>query len=288
MPHKLTRIILLLCTLTLAAPTLAKTTLFEVSKGDSRILIGGTIHLLHPDEYPLPEAFDRAYEEADALYLEADMALLEDPAFGMQLAQTMLYPQGTVLYEELSTETWERLERYSQKNQFPLHQFVGYDPAFVSMVMTVMEAQHRGITDGVDQHFYKRAQADEVPTGALESGEQILSYMKAMTGLDGDAVMEATLRDLERFEQLMDVTVEAWKKGDMERLHRDLGQPMLEEAPELYQTLLVERNIMWLDVIEPMFENDRTELVLVGSLHLTGEGNLLELLEDRGYQVTRY
>lgn len=288
MTHNLTRTVLLLFTLALAAPTLAQTTLFEISKGDHRILVGGTIHLLHPDEYPLPEAFDRAYEEADALYLEADMALLEDPAFGMQLAQAMLYPQGTVLYEELSTETWERLERYAQDNQFPLHQFVGYDPAFVSMVMTVMEAQHRGITDGVDEHFYRRAQADELPTGALETGEQILSYMKALTGLDGDDVMDATLRDLERFEELMDGTVEAWKEGDMERLYRDLGQPMLEEAPELYQTLLVERNILWLDVIEPMFENDRTELVLVGSLHLTGQSNLLELLEDRGYQVTRY
>jgi len=288
MTRKITRIFLLLCTLTLAAPTLAKTTLFEVSKGDSRILVGGTIHLLHPDEYPLPEAFDRAYEEADALYLEADMALLEDPGFGMQLAQAMLYPQGTALYDELSPEIWERLQHYAQENQFPLHQFVSYDPAFVTMVMTVMEAQHRGITQGVDDHFYQRAKADGMPTGALETGEQILSYMKAMTGLDGDAVMEATLRDLERFDELMDSMVAAWKEGDLERLHREMGQPMLEEAPELYDILLVERNGLWLEVIEPLFENDRTELVLVGSLHLTGESNLLELLEERGYQVTRY
>lgn len=284
----LTRTLLLFWTLLLAIPALAQTTLFEVSKGDSRILVGGTIHLLHPDEYPLPEEFDKAYAEADALYLEADLAVMKDPAFAMQLAQVMLYPQGTVLYEELSPDTWERLERYAEQNQFPLHQFVGYDPAFVGMIMTVMEAQHRGITDGVDEHFQQRAQADQMPIGALETSEQILGYMKAMTGLDGDAVIEATLKDLERFDELMDGTVKAWKEGDLERLHRDLGQPMLDEAPELYQTLLVERNIMWLEVIEPMFENDRTELVLVGSLHLTGDSNLLELLEERGYQVTRY
>lgn len=274
--------------LLLATPALADTTLFEVTKGDQRLLVGGTIHLLHPDEYPLPEAFDRAYDEADALYLEADLEALNNPAFGQRLAQTMLYPQGTFLYDELSPEVWEQLKQYSEDNFFPLNQFAGFDPAFVSIVMTVMAAQQKGITSGVDEHFFQRAKTDGKPMGALESEEQIFEYMGAMTGLDGDAIIEATLHDLERFDELMDSTVEAWKTGNLERIDRDLGAPMREEAPELYQTLLVERNQLWMETIEPLLDNGQTELILVGSLHLVGEQNLLNLLEAQGYEVEHY
>lgn len=279
-----------LCTVALGLSVFAHadTTLFEVSDGDSKVLIGGTIHLLHPSHFPLPEAFDHAYESADALYLETDLEALQDPAFGQQLAQAMLYPTGKTLSSELSPEIWEEVAEYSEQNQFPIQQFVGFDPAFVSIVMTVMKAQSLGITEGVDSHYYQKAKADGKPTGELESKEDVMGYMKGMTGLDGDAIMEATLRDVERFEELMDTAVTAWKQGDMAALDRDLGQPMREEAPELYQSLLVDRNAKWLKKVEQLFEEEGTELVLVGSLHLAGKQNLLEMLEEAGYDITPY
>lgn len=240
--HSLLTRLALLSALIVAAPVFAKTTLFEVSDGDSRVLVGGTIHLLHPDEYPLPGEFDAAYEAAAALYLEADLAAVESPAFGQQLAQIMLYPPGKTLNSELSPEVWKAVKDYSEANQFPIQQFVGFDPAFVSIIMTVMKAQSEGITDGVDKHYYQKARKDSKHIGHLESTEDVLRYMKAITGVDGDAIMEATLVDLKRFEQLMDSTVSAWKQGDLNALDRDLGQPMRDQAPELYQTLLVDRN----------------------------------------------
>ncbi len=284
----MTRLLLVVTTVLFAAPALAKTTLFEVSDGESRILLGGTIHLLHPSEYPLPEAFDAAYEEADSLYLEADLAAIEAPAFGQQLMQAMAYPAGKNLQSELSPETWERVKTYSEKNQFPIQQFLGFDPAFVSMIMTVTKAQSEGITDGVDEHYYQKAKAEGKTTGHLESPEDILAYMKAVTGIEADAVMEATLVDLERFDELMETMVDAWKRGDMQALDRDLGQPMREEAPEVYQTLLVDRNAKWLPRVIRLFEQEGTELVLVGSLHLAGKDSLLDMLEREGYRIRPY
>lgn len=266
----------------------ADTTLFEVSDGKSTVLIGGTIHLLHPSDFPLPEAFDQAYETADALYLETDLEAMQDPAFGQRMAQTMLYPAGKTLSSELSPDTWKEVAAYSEQNQFPIQQFVGFHPAFVSIIMTVMKAQSLGITDGVDAHYYQKAKDDGKAIGELESKEDVLGYMEAMKGLDGDAVMEATLRDIKRFEELMSTMVEAWKQGDLDALDRDLGQPMREEAPELYQTLLVDRNAQWLEEVEDLFEQEGTELVLVGSLHLAGKQNLLEMLKEAGYDVARY
>lgn len=266
----------------------AETTLFEVSKGDQRILLGGTIHLLHPDDFPLPEAFDAAYREADSLYLETDLAAIQTPKFGQQMMQAMMYPPGKTLNTELSPEVWQALEHYSQKHQFPVQQFMGFDPAFVGMVMTLMLAQQSGIQDGVDAHFFSKAQRDGLPLGELETAEQVLAYMKALTGHDGDAIIEATLHDLERFDELMDDMVDAWRAGDLDKLDREMGQPMREQAPEMYQTLLIERNNDWLPVLKSLFEREGTELVLVGSLHLAGQDGLLSELEQQGYTVEPY
>lgn len=287
-PTEMTRLLLVVITILFASPALANTTLFEVSDGESRVLLGGTIHLLHPSEYPLPEAFDAAYEEADSLYLEADLAAVEAPAFGQQLAQAMSYPAGKNLQSELSPETWERVKAYSEVNQFPIQQFLGFDPAFVSIIMTVMKAQSEGITDGVDEHYFQKAQEEGKTTGHLESTEDILAYMKAVTGIEADAVMEATLVDLERFDELMETMVGAWKRGDLKAMDRDLGQPMREEAPEVYQTLLVDRNAKWLPKVTKLFEQEGTELVLVGSLHLAGKDSLLDMLERNGYKIQPY
>ena len=267
---------------------LAGTTLYEVTKGNHRVLLGGTIHLLHPDEFPLPDAFDAAYAEADALYLEADLVAVQKPEFAQRLMQAMLYPPGKSLNTELSPAVWERLKAYSETNGFPVQNFLGFDPAFVSMVMTVMAAQQKGISDGVDAYYLNRAHRDGLPTGYLEDSDAVLSYMEALSGQNGDDIIEATLADLKRFDELMTSTVEAWRRGDLDTLDQELGAPMRREAPEMYDILMVKRNAEWLPEIERLFNDEAVELVLVGSLHLAGGHSLLTALKKRGYQVRPY
>lgn len=282
------RTLVLLLSSVLALSVSADTSLFTVSKGDQRILLGGTIHLLHPDDYPLPAEFDAAYDEADALYLETDLAVLQTPAFGQQMMQVMMYPPGKTLQTELSDEVWQDLQAYAQEHRFPVRQFVGFDPAFVSMMMTVMLAQQKGIQEGVDAHFFQKAQRDGLPTGELESTEDVLEYMGVLTGLDGNAIIQATLTELERFDELMADMVDAWRAGELEKLEREMAQPMRDQAPQMYETLMVKRNQDWLPVLESLFDREGTELVLVGSLHLAGTDSLLAALEKRGYDVTPY
>ena len=220
--------------------------------------------------------------------LEADMASIQSPEFSQKMMQMMLYPPGKSLNSELSPEVWQSLASYSEQTQFPIQQFLGFDPAFVSLVMTVMTAQKKGINQGVDAHYFNQAKVDRKPTGELESTDDVLGYMETLTGHDGDKIIKATLRDLRRFDEMMETTVAAWKKGDLDTLYRDLGKPMKAEAPEMYQTLMVQRNRDWMPVIQSLFDDEYVELVLVGSLHLAGEQSLLKLLTQKGYTVEPY
>mgnify|MGYP001415718654 CR=1 FL=1 len=79
---------------------------------------------------------------------------------------------------------------------------------------------------------------------------------------------------------------------DIEVLKK-MGRPIVEvkemknEAPELYNSLLRQRNLNWIPQIDQMLRDNGTEFVLVGAAHLVGDEGLLKLLEAKGYQVTQ-
>jgi hypothetical protein len=62
---------------------------------------------------------------------------------------------------------------------------------------------------------------------------------------------------------------------------------MQQDFPEVYQTLLVERNEAWMPQLEAMFASKEVEFVLVGALHLAGKDGVLAKLGARGYRITQ-
>ena len=83
-------------------------------------------------------------------------------------------------------------------------------------------------------------------------------------------------------EQLLD----SWKRGDEQSLREELAATF-EPFPDLYRTLIVERNDRWLPQIDTLLRKPGDHLVIVGALHLIGEHSLISLLEQRGYRVRR-
>ena len=85
----------------------------------------------------------------------------------------------------------------------------------------------------------------------------------------------------------MERMLTAWREGDVDGLYAEFVAPMLEQAPDLYDSLLVRRNNNWVPQIESMFTEDGTEFVLVGAAHLAGEHGVVQQLEARGYTVVQ-
>ena len=50
---------------------------------------------------------------------------------------------------------------------------------------------------------------------------------------------------------------------------------------------MTDRNQRWLPQIEALLKEDQNCMVVVGALHLVGQGGLLELLRKQGYKVTQ-
>lgn len=278
----------LLCLALLPMVAQAETSLWQVRDGDRMMYIGGTVHVLGADDYPLPEAYDHAYQKADVLIFETDMQAINGSNFQLQMMQRLTYSDGRTLKDELGATAYGALETYSQKRGLPMAMLDQFRPAMVSLVIVMTELQRLGLDGtGVDAHFYQRAQADGKPTRQLETAQAQLEYIVGMGQGQEDELILNSLRDAEQVAEMMATLKAAWRNGDRAQLMKVGLEPMRRDYPQLFEDLLVKRNKAWLLKLEPMLKNADTELVLVGAMHLVGREGVLEQLRARGYTITQ-
>lgn len=259
---------------------------WKVSKGDKHLFIGGTIHMLSQDDYPLPQVFDKAYQQASVIVLETDAKAMQEPAFQQRMMMAMMYRDGRNLQQVLKPKTFAALSQHMQSRGLPLDQMLLLKPGMVSMTLSVIELQRLGQTaTGVDSYFSNRATQDGKQLGQLETVEQQLSFLADMGRGREDDMILYTLRDLKDLPNILIDMKSAWRQGDMASLEKTSLTEMREAFPEIYTSLLLDRNNDWMPKIESYFRSTPVEFILVGSLHLAGDEGVLEQLKARGYRV---
>lgn len=282
------RALAILIPLLAAAAASADSSVWVAERGGERVFLAGSVHVLRPADYPLPEEFAEAYRQADAVVLETDIERMESPELGRAMLERMRLPEDETLRGLLSAEAYAALQAFTAERGIALERLDHLKPAMVVLTLIGLELERLGVAaEGVDHHFNRRAREDGKPLGALERVEAQLDYLAAMGEGRESAFVLYSLRDLEQTDTLLGELIDAWRDGDLAALRRLYVTEMRVDFPDLYRNLLVRRNREWLPRIEAMFEEPGTELVLVGAAHLVGPEGLLELLERRGYEVSR-
>ncbi len=263
----------------------AQTSLWKITKDGRVLYLGGTVHVLSQDDYPLPEEFEQAFAVSDKIIFETDIAQARSPAFAQKMMQQMLYPPGQSLRNALDKQTYQRLAEYFS-GKIPMTQIDGLKPAMVVLMLSAMEFQRMGmVMVGVDEHFWNLAQEENKQTGTLERIDEQLAFIVNMGKGNENELIQNTLDDIKRTETMIAAIKSAWRSGDEEAMKQIILQEMIDDYPQLYQSLLVSRNNNWFPAIEAFLDNDDIELLLVGALHLIGDDGLLQLLRNQGYEV---
>lgn len=281
---KVTLFTILLC---LADNSLAQTSLWQVEKDGKQLYLGGTVHLLMKQDFPLPQAFEQAFNAADIVVLEANTQLMQQPVVAKKVQSAMHYQDGRQLTSVLTTDIAQQLEDYLQHNALPVNAFNTMTAGAVSMTITVMEMHKLGITEsGVDVIYHRRAQQQNKPLLFLETLEQQIGFIASMGDGIEDELIASTLSDIHELPSYMRQMVKDWREGNVVSLEHTVLQDM-REYPSVYQSLLLQRNQAWLPQIENMLQTDKVETVFVGVLHLIGDDGLIAQLRQRGYTVTQ-
>jgi hypothetical protein len=277
-------ILLLCCTV-----AQADSAIWRVSKGADQLLIGGTVHLLPPAQYPLPAEFDTAFQHSDVLVLETDLAPMQDPARAAVLQQQLLYPAGTRLSSKLSDKTRGQLLDILQRHQLTLPQIEQFKPGMLVTQLTLLELQqHQFTSPGVDQHYLTLAQQQQKTLKYLEPIEFQLNLLAALGEGREDLFLQHALADVSDTATMMAKALSAWRSGDLNAVEQLVLAPVKAADAQTYQQMFVARNQAWLPQIQALFGNKEQELVLVGLGHLAGTEGVLALLQQAGYQVEPY
>jgi uncharacterized protein len=267
----------------------AETSLWRVSKGKNQLYIGGTVHLLSKSDYPLPDEFEQAFREIDLLVLEADLDALSKPKAQAQLAQSLMYTDGTSLKSKIKNKTYNALTRYCKAAGLSMAVMQKMKPSMVVLTLTMAELKRLGLADaGVDQFFLEKAKKSDKKITGLESAETQINALKNMANGRENELILSTIKELKQTPEFMDDMKKAWRTGNLIDLEKIGIKTMRAEFPELNKNLLTSRNNAWLPKIKAMLATPEKELILVGALHLAGEQGVFAQLTKQGYVVELY
>ena len=263
--------------------------LLEAHKDKKTVYLLGSIHLADQSFYPLRKTIEKAYQESDALVVEADVIAMEsDPVLQQKVMLESLYPPGQQLKDHIPPEVYARLQQWLHDRQIPEANFNRMRPAIAMITLSLIEMQARGLDPkaGIDRHFLNQAHKEGKTILELES---VLQQIQMLNSLEKpELYLQQTLDQVSEMDSFVPRITSAWKSGDQEAIHELVIQEGLDEHPEfapLFELLFYQRNREMAEKIQALSRQHDTLFVVVGAGHLVGAQSITELMEKSGYSI---
>ena len=273
------------CASTSAAKAETGSSVWKISKNGQTLFLGGSVHILREQDFPLPPEFDRAFEESAALILEADISQAENEETAAVIAALMLLPEGQTLESLLSADVYGQLADKCAEFGIAIEALARFKPALVINLLTVLEIQQFGfVQQGVDMYYLAKAQEAGKELGFFETLEEQILMLAGMGDGYEDDFVRYSLGEFGESESEITALVSDWRQGVPAAAEASLTS-MKDQWPVIYQELVLRRNAAWLPRIEAYLASEPVELVIVGLMHLHGDDGLLRQLMNSGCTV---
>ena len=264
--------------------------MYVTGDDDTTVYLIGTVHILRPDVAWKTEAFERAFAEADALYVEADTS--DDTMAALQpvVMELGMNPPGTTLSSYLAEEDRAKLAAVLTGLGLPMENVEPMRPWLAATMIGAVGIQSLGgdPAAGVEAIIEADAEAAGLPVRTLETAREQLEMIASPPDQAWADALAADLDEYEDFEGYFAHLVGAWYDGRMDEVGA-LMNDGLSADPSLAEALLYQRNADWADQLGELIETEPgVFLVAVGAGHLAGERSVQDYLEEAGYSVRSY
>jgi uncharacterized protein YbaP (TraB family) len=260
---------------------LAHPLLWAIEKDGHTTYALGTMHMGVDPETRLPDLVWQKLDAAPTFAMETDLS-------DNSLADLMTKrPDGGTLHHDLGDAYWKKLEAAlspgvaAQMDRMP-----------PTIPVTMLSTRGLPATAPMDGVLLGRAQREHKQIVYLEPA---IKQVKLLVKWMDVRALEEILDDLDVTEQMQKDMLDAYVSGDdvkmlalgdQERvLWKKSGRSDTEYDQQM-KDMLYDRNASWIDEIEKLHA-DGGGFIAVGALHLIGKGSVLDLLQHRGYKVTR-
>jgi uncharacterized protein YbaP (TraB family) len=250
------------------------------------VYLAGSVHLLKASSAKLPVAFDKAYADSTALVMEVDLDDLDPLEAQGWMVEHGMYAGDGSLTQAIGKTKFEKVEKESNRLGIPVEAVDRFEPWMAAMTLVQLQLVTLGFdpAQGVEMQLQRRAAADKKNITGLETLPEQLGLLDSLSSSDQIRFLDVTLEEMHEMESSTDDLIAAWRAGNSTKLAGLLSEEY-SIAPNLYNTLVSDRNRKWMPQIEKLLKEDKNYLVVVGALHLVGKGGLLELAKARGYDA---
>ena len=246
--------------------------------GGGTIYLGGSVHALRSGDYPLPAAYNRAFDASSRVVFE------NDPKAGSREAKELvragMYPKGDTLKNHVDPRTYAYIRRFFALVNVPETEFPKCRPWLLNVLLSSPSYEHWQL--GIERYLQRRAATKSKAVSGLESPKEHNSFFVDLNDRESEALLLILFINAAR-EGTSASMISAWRRGDVEMLNRILRESF-QDFPSLARRLIDMRNQNWLPKIDGYLRSGQTYFVVVGAGHMGGPNGLLALLKARGCQ----
>lgn len=264
----------------------AKSSVWLAEQGDKKVILAGSVHLLHPSQLPIPDEYLKAFAASERIVFEIDLAEMNSMTAAAKMMQNFQL-QGTTLDKTLKPAVWQKLKGLMQQHNVPTT-LVMFDAAFMSFSLPVLIWQQQGYGDGIDKILYDKAKQEGKTIVGLETFDQQLAALASLKEVDPNVLIEETIKSLTDPKLTISALIKQVYQGDTEAIDQQMDALRTKEMEKFYQVLLVNRNKAWISQIDGYASDKIPTMVVVGAMHLVGDESVLNMLADKGYKISFY
>lgn len=271
------------------------------NKNGNYIYMFGTIHAADGDASVMPDYFESAYNDSQAIAVEADVSdMINDPTLTAGLMKYIMYTDGTTIRDHISAEIYDGVSTVL-KNNSSMYIEQAYDvmtPMAWSSALesAVVEKCGLDVKNGIDLVTTNRAKNDAKEVLEVESVESQMEMFERLSDNVGELMLMSytSQEDFDKQVEQMKKLYGDWKAGSAiaeEEINPEILEDVDEEtkkALEYYNDeMLLKRNPKMADKAEQYLSEGKKVLFMVGAAHFYGDNGLINLMQTRGYTVTR-
>jgi len=160
-------------------------------------------------------------------------------------------------------------------------------PWLAALALTESQMLHAGYdpSAGVEHILLDQWKVSDKEIRGFETLDQQLHFFADMPPRLQEEVLENALSDFDEGSAKLNAIVGAWMQGDQKAIARLIVDELRKPLPELYRTLIVERNARWAETIDQMLKETGNRFIAVGAGHLAGPDSVQAKLLAKGIRV---
>lgn len=260
---------------------------WKIEGGKSPVYLAGSLHILRKEDLPPPAPMQTAYEASEQLWFEIPPGQMEDPTTRGKILSLATLPADKTLQDLVPAKTFKKVQEWEGDPALKLI-LNRTRPWFAAITIMMFEYQEMGISGehGIEKFYQRQALNDKKATGGFETAEEQINFFSQLTDEQQAEILDQTFDEITTAKTKINEMIAAWQLGQADKLAEQIEESF-KNYPDLKKLLLDDRNTRWVPEIEKLLAGDKPTLVIVGAAHLTGKNSVNELLEKKGWKLTR-